>query len=801
MSMIGKRVVELLEFDKIVAMVKSHVASPPGKELAGKLFPIIDADRIRKRQAETTEGRRLVEATDRVPLSGIKDIRSILRKASIGTSIQPEECLDVLQTLQAATRLRRFFSRLDMNLPLMMGLVEGLVTLPGLQQEIQRCIGEDGQVLSTASAELASIRKQMRSCQDKIRETLQSVVRSSSYRDILQEPVVTLRNGRYVVPVKAERREGLPGIVHDRSASRQTLYVEPENVVELNNRLRELEAAERDEINRILAVLSGLVREQVETLMQDLRILARLDLIVAKGEFSRYLDGVEPEISNTGDVVIWQARHPLLGADAVPIDLRLGEEFRTLIITGPNTGGKTVTLKTLGLLVLMYQSGLHIPAAESSRLPVFSSICADIGDEQSIEQSLSTFSSHMKNIIGLLERASGPECLVLLDEIGAGTDPTEGAALAMAILQELHSSGVLTVATTHYSELKSFAYGQEGMENASVEFDVESLRPTYHLSIGLPGRSNAFEIAERLGLSADIVNNARQLLSRKDVGVEDMIRSIEQREREARQDRSVTARERNEVEKLKERYQQLVKDLQERRQSILDEAVSEARRLTRETRKQMERLIGELRKAAETGGEFEETASSVQAKLRQVSDELESKQRELVSDEREARTDVLDPEELSPGQGIFVRSLNSAGKILRLPDDGDEVSVQVGTMKVVVPVHDLKPIEDRDRDGGKQKDRRSSFHVVHAKNESISSELHLRGLTAEEAIRQTDKYLDDAFLTGLKQVWLIHGKGTGTLRQVIRDYLDNHPYVTGYRSGGQGEGGSGVTVVTIADLS
>ncbi|HHW42549.1 MAG TPA: endonuclease MutS2, partial [Desulfotomaculum sp.] len=620
-----------------------------------------------------------------------------------------------------------------------------------------------------------------------VRERLERIIRSPAYQKYLQDPIVTIREGRYVVPVKQEHRAQVPGIIHDQSSSGATLFIEPMAVLESNNEVRRLEVAEKQEITRILGDLSAGVAAAAEEISLSLEALGRLDLIMARARYSQDLDAWSPRILSGAMLDLRQARHPLLSGAVVPVSIHLGRDFDTLVITGPNTGGKTVTLKTVGLLVLMAQSGLHIPAAEGSEMGIFQEVFADIGDEQSIEQSLSTFSSHLTNIVHILRHA-GPDSLVLLDELGAGTDPTEGAALAQAILERLHGMGAKTVATTHYSELKNFAYARERVENASVEFDAVTLRPTYRLLIGKPGRSNAFEIAARLGLDGELVERARHFMTAEQIQVADLMQRLERTRQEAEQELERAREMRREAESFKERYRVLQEELTARREAILSRAKEEARSLVRGARREAEEAVRELRErlSAETAREREEAIRAARRKLGGMQEQLQSG-----SPTRPAGDGAV-PEAVAVGQTVFLPRFNQQGVVTALSQD-DEVQVQVGMIKINVPLTDLRLVAGEKAAAGEVR----TGSLLQDKARAVSTRLDLRGMRAEEALAEVEKYLDDATLAGLSRVYLVHGKGTGALRAAVQQQLKGDPRVKSFRLGEQGEGGLGVTVVEL----
>lgn len=775
----------ILEFDKIRQILAGFTASKPGEELAISLQPATVLEEVARAQKETTEARELWQ-TSRVPLDGIFDLRAAAEGARRGKVLSPEELLATGATLRAARLLRKSLGEeAEERAPVLSALAAGLTTFPQLEAALTKAIGPDGEVRDEASPVLRSLRRQAQTLQNSIRERLDALTRSGETQKYLQEALVTIRNGRYVLPVKQEFRQYIPGIVHDQSASGATLFIEPMAVVELNNKLRRVEAEIKEEIERILTELSRQVGEAAAGILANQEILARLDLAFAKARYSLSIGGAEPVLNTRGFIRLLQARHPLLEGEVVPIDLELGGDFHVLIITGPNTGGKTVSLKTTGLLTLMAQAGLHIPARSGSEMAVFTGIYSDIGDEQSIEQSLSTFSSHMSNIVPIMEAAQDQNSLVLLDELGAGTDPAEGAALATAILKTLHSRGVRTVATTHYSELKIFAYNTPGVENASVDFDPRTLRPTYRLLTGVPGQSNAFVIAARLGLEKAIIEEAQQLVAPGTRNLEELLGQIAEEKRELEAEREKTARLRLALEKKEKEYTEKLGRFEGERASLLQEAREEARNLIRETRREMENLLRRLREAAP-----EDQSEIANEARRQLAGRLAE-----IPEEAGLFVGGGSPGEILPGKTVRLPHLEQEGVVLEVKNGQAQVQVE-GGLRVWVPCAGLAEVSrapERQGRGEKGGIKRSAV----SKSATISSRLDLRGMNVEEALETVDKYLDEAFLAGLPSAVLIHGKGTGALRSAVTQFLSEHPQVKSYRLGGIGEGGLGVTVVEL----
>jgi len=790
--MIDDRTLRALEFDKVRALLVDQASCSLGRGLAEGLIPSDDIGTARRWQAETTEARAILAGRGEVPLGGLHDIRPQLHQAEIGSVLTPPDFLVVADTIRALRRMKRFFADDRVAAPVLAELASSLGTFDQLDSEIRRVVTEQGEVADDASSELARIRRTRRNLQARIRDRLETIIRSPEFSRFLQDPIITIRGERYVVPVKQEYRGQFNGVIHDQSSSGATLFIEPMVVVELNNDLRQVELKERDEVRRILRRLTAALAGEAEALGSSLEIIARLDFAFAKGKLSLTMDGTEPFLNATGRLEIIGGRHPLLRGDVVPIDVPLGKAFDTMVITGPNTGGKTVTLKTIGLLTLMAQAGLHVPARDGTELAVFAKVFCDIGDEQSIEQSLSTFSSHLRNIVAFLREADG-ESLVLLDELGAGTDPTEGAALGMAILEHLHARGAKTVATTHYSELKAFAYTRPRVVNASVEFDVETLGPTYRLVVGLPGRSNAFEIARRLGLDPAIVSRAREFISREELRVEDLIVNMQT-------DQARLEKERRDAQLLRERAAQLTKDLErreaeirQREREILERARQEAARIVGRVRREADEAMRQLKAAASAGDERMRLKAIEEARARLR--ELKSEVRERTAGPEEPVPGGSGPEGLRPGETVYSFSLRQRGRVLEEPGTDGKVRIQVGVIRTTVPLNDLARAEDEERVA----ERSNIGRMATAKAQTIASELDLRGLKVDEALEAVEKYLDDAALAGLKKVHIIHGKGTGALRQAVGNYLRSHPAVKGTRFGDQHEGGDGVTVAELGE--
>lgn len=778
-----------LEFDKIKNMLLKECSSSLGQEKVKNLKPVSDYERILLWQQETTEGVTVRRYEPQVPLGGIKDISSQIKRAEVGGILEPEDFLKILDTLTVSRKLATFLGKRkkQYSSPRLEWWAEQLNVLENLEEEIQRIISPEGEIKNSASPKLANVRKKIITLQNRIKEKLDNLVKSDHYQKYLQDSIVTIRGDRYVVPVKQEYRNQVPGIIHDQSASGATLFIEPMAVVELNNDLRKAYSEERDEILEILRELSEKIGAYVDELRENLEVLAHIDFIFAKARLSEKLNAVAPQIYQDQMIKIIKGRHPLIPAnEVVPMTLEMGFDYDALVITGPNTGGKTVTLKTVGLFVLMSQSGLHIPAEQGSGIGIFTKVFADIGDEQSIEQSLSTFSSHMTNIVNILS-AIDQTSLILLDELGAGTDPSEGAALAISILDYILQKGAKIIATTHYSELKTYAFRTKRVQNASVEFDLKTLKPTYRLLIGIPGKSNAFEIATRLGLKEEIVEKARSLISKEEQNVSDLIQSLEM-------NRLTAEIKRKEVEEKLEKVNIKLANIEEQEakmaaiaEKLKRKAEEEALEIIKNARRESEQILKDLRALAK------EEILKAEEKARLYKNQLEEKEEQLAQKVLEGpKVTGRKPKDLKIGQEVFVPKLNQKAIVLTLPNSNGEVQVQAGIIKINVNLEELQEIDKKE-----SRITTGSGKIMAEKTESIKNELDFRGMVVDEALPLVDKYLDDAFLSGLNQVYLIHGKGGGVLRTAVRDMLKKHPHVKSFRSGGLTEGGTGVTVVEL----
>jgi len=787
----NKKALKTLEYTKITEMLSARAVSPMGKARADALFPMTRLRDIERAQAETSEATALILRKGSLPLGGIRDIHSSLQRALVGGILAIEELLHIGDFLYVCGKISEYGypdERYEASETLQ-PLFDGVITCDSLETEIKRCILNQQELSDAASANLATIRRSIRTSNDRIRDHLNGVIHSASYKNMLQEAIITIRNDRYCVPVKAEYRTAFPGMIHDQSASGATLFMEPSSVVQLNNKIKELFFEEQKEIERILLKLSGMVAEQEVILTANIDMLTRLDFIFAKGELSIAMHANQPTFNEQGYINIRKGRHPLLpGSSVVPTDIYLGKDFTTLLVTGPNTGGKTVALKTIGLFTLMGQAGLHIPAFDHSELAVFDDVFADIGDEQSIEQSLSTFSSHMKNIVNILGEVRD-NSLVLLDELGAGTDPTEGAALAIAILQYLHDRQIRAVVTTHYSELKVYALGTEGVENASCEFDVETLRPTYRLLIGIPGKSNAFAISQKLGLPNHIIDHAKSVLSLDDIRFEDMITDLEISKKTVLLEKDRAEQYRRDAEELRRQVESQQEKLKSQKEKILREAREEAYNLVRDAKMQSDEMYKSFQKQLRSAANQKEIEGTRQA----MRDRLDGMESELTAAMGEQKVLRPLPKNLSKGDRIYVHSLGQHGTIVNPPDAAGEATIQAGIMKIKVNISDLSLDETKE----KVKTTGKSYSAKAGKSKHISPEIDLRGMMVQEGCERAEKYLDDAYLASLGQVTIIHGKGTGALRSAIQTQLKKHPYVKSYRLGTFGEGEDGVTIVEL----
>ena len=805
----NEKSLKILEFHKIISQLTEYAASQPGKAMCQSLVPSSDYKEILTWQTQTTDAVSRVRMKGTISFSGVKEIGDSLKRLEIGSSLNITELLSISSILTIAARARSYgrhepqegedaSEEFDSLEP----MFKALEPLTPLNNEIKRCILSEDEVADEASPGLAHVRRSMKITADRIHTQLNSMLNSN--RSYLQDAVITMRNGRYCLPVKSEYKNQVPGMVHDQSSTGSTLFIEPMAIVRLNNEMRELEIKEQKEIEAVLASLSTQAASYTEELKLDVELLSQLDFIFAKAALARHYKCSAPVFNNRGYIHIKDGRHPLLDpAKVVPINLWLGKDFDLLIVTGPNTGGKTVSLKTVGLFTLMGQAGLHIPAWEGSELAVFDEVFADIGDEQSIEQSLSTFSGHMTNIVQILNQADA-RSLCLFDELGAGTDPTEGAALAIAILSFLHNMKCRTMATTHYSELKVFALSTPGVENASCEFNVETLKPTYRLLIGVPGKSNAFAISKKLGLPDYIIEEAKTHLEAKDESFEDLLTSLEESRLTIEKEQEELKSYKEEISQLKSRLSQKEERLEERRDKILKKANEEAQRILREAKETADTTIRQINKLSSDSGlnkELEAQRTKLRDKLKQTDEKLAIKTK--------GPSKPISPKKLKIGDGVKVLSMNLKGTVSTLPNAKGDLYVQMGILRSLVNIRDLELLDEQDVSGPSIPEKNSRYRVAKgshsasgsgikvSKSSSISPEVNLIGMTVDEAMPVLEKYLDDAYLAHLETVRVVHGRGTGALKNAVHQRLKKLKYVKDFRLGVFGEGDSGVTIVTF----
>ena len=784
----NQKALKTLEFDKIIHILTAHAASEGAKEMCRKLVPYDNINDVERAQRETADALRRVYRKGSVSFGGIRDIRGSLKRLEIGGILGMGELLQIMSLLETAGKIRQYGQREadDTSRDSLDESFEFLDPVPTLASEIRRCILADDEMADDASSALLQIRRSMRQMNDKVHNTLNSMVNGSA-RSYLQDPVVTMRDGRYCLPVKAEHRSQVPGMIHDQSSTGSTLFIEPMAVIKLNNDFKELLMKEQQEIEKILSVLSEKAAAVAEILAEDYRILTALDFIFARAMMAKDMKATRPIFNTERQIHIKDGRHPLLDPKkAVPITVRLGDDFDLLIITGPNTGGKTVSLKTVGLFTLMGQAGLHIPAFEGSRLAVFDQVYADIGDEQSIEQSLSTFSSHMTTIVSILKEVT-LNSLVLFDELGAGTDPTEGAALATSILDHLHRQGIRAMATTHYSELKVYALSTEGVENACCEFDVESLRPTYRLLIGIPGKSNAFAISSRLGLEDFLIEDAKKRINAQDVSFEDMMAELQDSRVKLLNEQEEITRYKSEIRTLRDALQKKQDRIDERKEKILSDAAAQANAILQEAKDYADETMKNFHKFGKASISVKDMEAE-RARLREKIKENDSRTAKAAPKPKKK----LKAAALHIGDRVRVLSLNLEGTVSTLPNPKGDLFVQMGILRSQVNINDLEYIGEAENlqkgmttGGGK---------LRMSKSAAVSTEINLIGMTVDEAIAHLDKYLDDAYLAHVPSVRIVHGKGTGALRTAVHQYLKRCKHVKSFRLGTFGEGDAGVTI-------
>ena len=793
----NQKILKTLEYHKIIEKLTEYAASEPGKRLCRELEPSSDFEEIVQAQAETADAVARVRQKGSVSFAGISDIGSSLKRLEIGSSLSIHELLAVSSLLTCAARAKNYGRRQESELPddSLDEMFRALEPLTNVNNEITRCIISEEEVADDASPGLRHVRRQMKITGDRVHTQLNAILNSS--RTMLQDPVITMRDGRYCLPVKAEYKSSFQGMVHDQSATGSTLFIEPMAIIKLNNELRELEIREQKEIEMVLAALSMELVPYVETILINLKLLTKLDFIFARAALARHYNCSMPKFNKNGYIHIKDGRHPLLDPKkVVPINVYLGKDFDLLIVTGPNTGGKTVSLKTVGLFTLMGQSGLQIPAFDGSELAVFDEVFADIGDEQSIEQSLSTFSAHMTNIVKILEKADS-HSLCLFDELGAGTDPTEGAALAIAVLSFLHNMKCRTMATTHYSELKVYALTTPGVENACCEFDVETLRPTYRLLIGIPGKSNAFAISQKLGLPDFIIQDAKSRLEEGDEAFEDLLASLEESRVTIEKEREEIASYKSEISRLKSRLEQKEERFDERKDKLIRNANEEAQRILREAKETADHTIRQINKLAQSSGVGKELEAE-RTKLREKLDKVD-KNLSLKNEKGPKKT--ISPKKLKIGDGVKVLTMNLNGTVSSLPNAKGDLYVQMGILRSLVNIKDLELLNEPAISGPgmdlMKKNNTGSGKIKMSKSFSVSPEVNLIGMTVDEAIPVLDKYLDDAYLAHLPKVRVVHGRGTGALKAGVHKHLKKLKYVKEFRLGDFGEGDTGVTIVTF----
>lgn len=783
-----------LEYNKIISRLVSFACSDGAKQILHKLEPMTDIDKINTALDYTNDALTRVYQKGSVDFSRIKAIRGSIARLKVGSSLNALELLNISMLLECAAHIKGYYEqRADSIQP----LIDMLDPVTLLNNTIKKCIISEDEISDDASANLRSIRRQKNIAADRIHTELNKILNSPSTRTYLQDYVITTRQGRFCLPVKAEYKSLMPGMVHDQSSTGSTVFIEPAAVVKLNNDIRELELKEQAEIEVILADLSAKAAEYTDSLLSDYEILTNLDCIFAKALLSRHFNCSRPVMNNKGIVNIKKGRHPLIEPHTVvPIDIYLGTDFNLLIITGPNTGGKTVSLKTVGLLTLMAQAGLNIPALEHSDIAVFDNIFADIGDEQSIEQSLSTFSSHMTNTVDILKKADS-NSLILFDEIGAGTDPTEGAALAIAILDSLHRRNITTMATTHYSEIKMYALTTDGVENACCEFDVQSLRPTYRLLIGVPGKSNAFAISKKLGLSDNIINDASRRLDSEDIKFEDLVTDLEQSRVTIEREREELNEYKAQIAQLKSELTKKTERLDERTDNIIRKANEEAARILKDAKEYADKTINAMNKHGMTVKELEKHRSAIREKMNKRQEKLKIEPANNISEHK-----AHDISEFKVGMHVKVLTMNVIGTVSQIHKNKNQVTVLVGSLSTKMDIKNLailKGYKDPAETSSKPKGAGGSGKIKMSKSSSVSSEINLLGYTVDEAIAVLDKYLDDAYIARIPQVRIVHGKGTGALRSGITSYLHGVPYIKEFRLGQIGEGAEGVTIVTFKD--
>ena len=790
----NQKSLRVLEFNKIVDILKTKVSSSLGLKYIENLTPSSDYEEVRYMLEETSQAQGILLKRGSLGLNGIHDVEDKAKRAEIGASLDPGSLIKIADTLRVARNLKNTLASSEeeeFNYPVIQGLSNSLYVYRDVEDKIYNAIVSEIEISDNASSELRDIRRRIVQKNQSIRSKLNSIISSTTYQKYLQDAIISVRGDRFVVPVKAEYRSYVSGIVHDQSSSGATLFIEPMSIVDMNNELRQLRLKEQEEIERILAELSALVGEISHDIISNQEILGKLDFAFAKGKLSIAMKAVEPNLNEDKFINIKAGRHPLLDAETVVAnDIYLGRDFHTLLITGPNTGGKTVTIKTVGLFALMTQSGLHIPANYGSSMCVFDNVFADIGDEQSIEQSLSTFSSHMTNIVSILKDVT-EDSLVIFDELGAGTDPIEGASLAIAILEDVKMAGAKCIATTHYTELKNYALTKEGVENAAVEFDVETLSPTYRLLMGIPGKSNAFEISKKLGLSDYIISRAREFIDDSKIELEDVLQEAEKSRLKAIEEREEAEKLKAEIEKVKQEYDERLAKITSQRDKLIEQAKSGAFRITRGAKEEVDNIIKELRQM-----ENEMASKEKNRKIEALRKELSSSMGALqpsVESMIVPKVATKEIKNLKPGDEVKVITLNQNGSVISVDERKKEAVVQIGIMKMTLPFKSLQ----KAKADVKTTVTKGTRNIIKSKSGRVKSEVDLRGMNLEEAIMEVDKYLDDACVAGLEYVTIIHGIGTGVLKSGIQEVLKKNKHVKSQRPGQYGEGGAGVTIAVL----
>ena len=790
----NEKSLRVLEFNKIIDKLKTKASSSLGLKHIENLKPSNDFDEVKNTLLETSEAQAILIKRGLVSMDGIHDIEDKAKRAHVGATLDPGALLKIADCLRVARSLKRNLGgseEEDFNYPIIQALTNALYTFRDIEDRIYTSIVGESEISDNASTTLKTIRRRIVQKNQSIRSKLNSIISSTTYQKYLQDNIISMRGDRFVIPVKAEYRSVVSGIVHDQSSSGATLFIEPMSIVEMNNELRKLKLDEQEEIERILSELSAMIGEISGELISNQEILGKLDFAFAKGKLSVEMRAIEPVLNEEKYFHIKNGRHPMIDKrDVVPNTVYLGKDFDTLVITGPNTGGKTVTIKTVGLFALMTQSGLHIPADFGTSMCVYDNVFADIGDEQSIEQSLSTFSSHMTNIVSILNEVTS-DSLVIFDELGAGTDPVEGAALAIAILEDVNMAGAKCIATTHYSELKNYALTKKGVENAAVEFDVDTLSPTYRLLIGVPGKSNAFEISKKLGLSEYVINRAKEFINTDNIELEDVLQNVEKNRLKAEEDRLEAEKLKKEIEDIKAEYEGRLERVMAQREKIISKAKSEAFSITRQAKEQSENILKELRKL-ETEMASKQKQQKIEALRKELSDSMGNLQPSVKS-MIVPKVSSKEIKDLKPGDDVKVVTLNQDGTVVSVDKKKKEALVQIGIMKMTLPFKSLQQI---------QKDKKSTVtkttrKIISEKSGKVKGEVDLRGMNLEEAIMEVEKYLDDACVAGLETVTIIHGIGTGVLKKGLQDILKRNKHVKSKRPGEYGEGGAGVTIVTL----